>query len=180
MSVPPCPPAFEAEVERLRRAALARIDEIPVAVLVWGPSPTGGSPTAATRLKLKQELQNRGHLARFSEELFDSTSIRSNLAQQIAQAEAHDIVFSIPDSPGSIAEIHDFARIPWLSHKVVTFLDQKWNDGYSNQSLIQLQAITTCQVRLYDSSALPTCVVECALEQVGRLQELFYMAGRRF
>ena len=44
--------------------------------------------------------------------------------------EAADIVFSLPDTPGSIAEIHDFARVPWLAHKIVAFLDRRWDDGY--------------------------------------------------
>lgn len=174
------PPAFEEEVERRRREALARIQRIPIASLIWGPSPAAGTAVANTRLALREILHNGGHLARFSEELLDSDSPLSVFTQQVAQAEAYDIVFSIPDSPGSIAEIHDFARIPWLSNKVVAFLNSEWNDGYSNQSLIQLQSIATCQVQLYQASALPQCIIESALRFVHRLQELYYIAGRRF
>jgi hypothetical protein len=102
------------------------------------------------------------------------------MAQQVAHAEAHDIVFSLPSSPGSVAEIHDFARIPWLSHKIVTFLNSEWDRGYSNQSLVQMQSTLTCQIQIYDPSGLPKCVVDCALDLVGRLQELYYVAGRRY
>ena len=174
------PPDFEEQVEHLRAKALQRIDGIPIAALIWGPSPTSGNAVGDVRVKLREELTNRGHLANFSEELIDHSCGRSVMAQQAAQAEAHDIVFSIPDSPGSVAEIHDFARIPWLSHKIVTFLDHAWNDGYSNQSIIQLQSTFTCQIHIYDSMNLPHCVVEKALDLVSRLQDLFYIAGRRY
>lgn len=174
------PPEFEEEVERRRSEALLRIQRIPVAGLIWGPSPAAGTPVANARLALRDILLNNRHLARFSEELLDPSSPLSVYTQQVAQAEAYDIVFSIPDSPGSIAEIHDFARIPWLSHKVVAFLNTEWNDGYSNQSLIQLQSIATCQVQLYHASALPQCIIDPALRLVHRLQELYYIAGRRY
>ena len=73
-----------------------------------------------------------------SEELYDSANRHSNLVQQAAQAEAYDIVFSIPDSPGSIAEIHDFSRLPTISNKIVAFLNSAWSDDYSNRSLMEL------------------------------------------
>jgi len=145
-----------------------------------GPSPTTNTPVAQTRNQLKNVLNTNGHLARFSEELIDSTSQHSLLAQQVAQAEAYDVVFSIPDSPGSIAEIHDFARITWLSNKIITFLNRDWNNGYANRTLIELQSTITCQVQLYDSDELPDIVIRRALDLVRRLQELQYIAGRRF
>ena len=171
---------FEEYVEQRRLEALARIDRIPVAALIWGPAPNSVNPVANARFKLREELISRGHLARFSEELIDPKLKRSVLAQQIAQAEAYDIVFSIPASAGSIAEIHDFARIPELSYKVVAFLNQEWDDGYSNQSLIQLRSNITCQIQPYRAPELPDCIVGTALDLVRRLQEYFYAAGRRF
>ena len=174
------PQAFEEEVEKRRREALSRIRRIPIAGLIWGPSPDSGTAVANARQILRETLLNDGHLARFSEELLDPSSDLSVFAQQVAQAEAFDVVFSIPDSPGSIAEIHDFAKIPWLSHKVIAFLDSDWNDGYSNKSLIQLQSVATCQVQLYQAAGLPHCIVEPSLKLVRRLQELYYVAGRRF
>lgn len=174
------PTSFEAEVERLRCDALARIDRIPIAALIWGPAQNGKTATSDVRSRLRDVLLKHGHLARFSEELLDPNSRRSNFAQQVAQAEAHDIVFSIPDSPGSIAEIHDFARIPTLAHKIVAFLDRQWDDGYSNQSLVQMQSVATCRIQTYDSSHLPGCVIDSALDMIGKLQEFYYIGGRRF
>lgn len=174
------PSEFEEEVERRRLDALMRVQRQPIAGLIWGPAPAAGTPIAEARILLRDTLLNNGHLARFSEDLIDPSSPLSILIQQVAQAEAYDIVFSIPDSPGSIAEIHDFARIPGLSHKIVAFLNSDWNDGYANQSLIQLQSTATCQVQLYQPSALPQCIIEPSLRLISRLQEYYYMAGRRF
>ena len=131
-------------------------------------------------MSLRDKLIEHGHLANFSEDLIDHKSEHSNFAQQVAQAEAHDIVFSIPGSPGSVGEIHDFARIPWLSPKIIAFLNSEWNDGYSNQSLIQLRSNVTCQIQAYRATDLPECIIRPAFKLIRRLQEIFYVAGRRF
>lgn len=171
--------SLEELVERKRLQVLKRIQGLPIAALIWGPAPEAGTPLSEARSMLRDELVSDGHLARFSEELLDLDSSHSVLAQQVAQAESHDIVFSIPGSPGSIAEIHDFARIPGLSHKIVAFLDYSCSAGYSNQSLVQLQSTATCQVQLYQADELPKCIIDRAKDMIRRLQEFYYLAGRR-
>lgn len=172
--------SFEDFIERRRREALARISRIPIATLIWGPNPSAGTRIAQARLRLRDELNGLGHYARFSEELIDSSSSHSIIAQQMSHVEAFDIVVSIPDSPGSIAEIHDFARIPEVAHKVIAFVDSDWNNGYSNQSLIQHGTNVTCQVNQYQACNLPDCVLRPVLELIRRLQEVYYLNGRRF
>ena len=117
--------SFEDEIEQRRLAAVQRIQTLPVAVLIWGPDPVSGTPIADVRSSLKQELVARGHHARFSDELIDSSLSLSISAQQVTHAEAFDIVFSLPDSPGSIAKIHDFARVPTISPRIVAFIDNQ-------------------------------------------------------
>jgi hypothetical protein len=102
------------------------------------------------------------------------------LAQQVADVEAHDITFALPDSPGSIAEAHDFARIPSVSHRIVTFVNGDYNDGYANKTLLELQSTATCKIQIYNASDLPGCVVDHARSLVRRLQEFYYLSGRRF
>ena len=172
--------SFADEIERKRLEAVQRIQSIPIAVLIWGPDPSSGTPIAQVRSTLKKVLNNNGHHARFSEELIDPNLPLSILAQQITHAEAFDIVFSLPDSPGSIAELHDFARVPSVSPKIIAFIDQRWNSGYSNQALMQLQSVATCKLQLYNHHLLPDCIINNALDMVGRLQEFYYMHGRRF
>jgi hypothetical protein len=170
---------FEAEVDAKRLAALQRMREIPIAALIWGPAPKSKTPVAKTRLQLRDTLVSKGHLARFSEELVDPKSKMSIFLQQAAQVEAYDIVFSIPDSAGSIAEIHDFARIPSLSHKIIAFLNKDFNGGYANKSLVQVQSSLTCQIQFYTKSQLPSGVINMALGLVDRLRESLYVSGRR-
>lgn len=160
--------------------ALKRIQSVPVAALIWGPAPTTLTPVSTARVQLRDQLNSNGHHARFSEDLIDPKSTMSIVAQQMSQAEAFDVVFSIPDSPGSIAEIHDFARIPQLSYKVIAYLNADWNSGYANQSLIQMQSVATCKIQLYQPSDLPGCIVTSAQEMVQRLQEFYYLNGRRY
>ena len=170
---------YRQEVDRRRTAVLGAVRSLPIAVLIWGPAPSATSTAANIRSELKDELLRAGHLAHFSEELVDTALPYSLELQQLSHVEAYDIVFSIPDSPGSIAEIHDFAKVPRLSHKIIAFLNQQWNDGYSNRTLIELQSRVTCGVELYDPLELPDCIIEKALESVHRLQEIYYLLGRR-
>lgn len=171
--------SFRAQIEKQRLDALARISEVPIAALVWGPNPSGTDPIAQTRLGLRDALRGRGHYAEFSEDLYDATSDRSLFAQQIAQAEAFDVIFSIPGSYGAIAEIHDFARIPGISHKLIGFVDDAFDKGYSTQSLVAAQTNASCKIQTYNRSDLLNCIIDYALDQVARLQELLYVSGRR-
>ena len=179
MALSPEAERFRREVELKRLRALEAIKRIPIAVLIWGANPRGSSPAAKARVQLRDVLVSNGHLAQFSEDLMDPSSGLGILAQQMAQVEAHDLVFSIPDSFGSMAEIHDFARLPWLSHKIIAFLDRAHNGGYANQTLLEIQARITCGIELYDGVDSPGCIIDKALASVRRLQEIYYLAGRR-
>jgi hypothetical protein len=170
---------FRRQIESKRHEVLGRIEKVPIAALIWGPAPTSTDPVAQARLMLRDELRRLGHIADFSEELFDPALPLSNFAQQVAQAEAYDVIFSIPGSFGAIAEIHDFARIPGISHKVIAFVDRIHTNGYSAQSLLAAQTNASCKVELYDGSKLPSCVIDFAKDQVRRLQEILYVSGRR-
>jgi hypothetical protein len=170
---------FKQQVNQRRLCALQRISKIPIAALIWGPNPISGSRLASTRNLVRETLRNDGVYACFSEELYDATIPYSNRAQQVAQAEAFDVVFSIPDSPGSIAEIHDFAIIPRISPKIVAFLDEAWNDGYASKSLLELQSPLSCHVKLYKGEHLPNCIIDECAGVVRKLREGFYIVGRR-
>src|SRR4051812_44998845 len=93
------------EVRRRRQRCLEDIRRIPIAALIWGPAEGSHSPMAAIRVTLRDELRRNGHVAHFSEELYNPHQPYSMQAQQAADVEAHDIVFSLPDSIGSIAEL---------------------------------------------------------------------------
>lgn len=170
---------FRDELEAKRTDALGRIKAVRISALIWGPAPTAGSPVALARAELRTALESDGHLVHYSEDLYDPSSPFSLLAQQVADVEAHDITFSLPDSPGSIAEIHDFARIPAVSGRIVAFINSNYNTGYSNQTLLQMESIATSRIQIYDPATLPHCIIEKARDLVRRLQEFYYLLGRR-
>jgi hypothetical protein len=170
---------FFKQVDENRKKALESIRKVPIACLIWGPNDSSGTPTANCRKMLKEELTKLGHYACYSEDLFDPNCDISNLLQQAAQAEAFDIVFSIPDSPGSIAEIHQFARVPFIGPKIVAYLDSSWNGGFANKALIDLQSPATCKIQPYQSKDLPYFIINDSIDFVKRLQEAQYLNGRR-
>ncbi len=170
---------FALEVERARQRSLERMANLRLAVLLWGAGVGARTPAAKARIALRRALESDGHLVRYSEELFDARSRHSIMAQQVADVEAHDITFSIPASAGSIAEIHDFMRIPSVSSKIFAFLDNRYLRGYANKSLMALESTLTTRIHLYEGSDLPGCVVAAARGLCRRLQEGLYMAGRR-
>lgn len=167
------------DLGRKRQEALDRIRTIPVAALVWGPNPGGTDPLGSVRLKLRETLRKNGHIAEFSEDLYDSSITLSNFVQQLAQAEAFDLIFSMPNSHGAIGEVHDFARLPQVSRKLIAYVDERHSNGYSASSLISAQSVSTCKIELYDGSKLPGCIIDSALDQVRRLQEFLYVSGAR-
>lgn len=171
---------FAEAVERQRKQALERMRAVRISALIWGPTPTASSRVGQTRRELRSALEGDGHLVSYSEDLYDATASYSIIAQQVADVEAHDITFSLPDSPGSIAEAHEFARIPGISHRIVTFVDEDYNSGFSNKALLELQSIATCRVQIYKSADLPGCIIDHAKSMVRRLQEFYYLNGRHF
>ena len=117
------------------RGQIARIESIPIAVLIWGPNPTSSDPVAQKRVALRTLLRSDGHWACFSEELIDEDSKVDIRIQQICQAENFDLIISIPAISGSIGEIHEFVRDEILRKKITVFINEQWDAGYSNQSL---------------------------------------------
>jgi hypothetical protein len=165
---------FRLAVEQRRRAALARIASIPIAALIWGPAPNGDSPIGDVRRQLRDRIRADGHIADFSEELVDPCLPYSIQAQQLSQVDAYDITFSLPASPGSIAEIHDFFRLPRFSHKVVAFLDRAYDHGYANRTLLEIESTVTCRIVPYDANDLPMCIIDRATQIIRSIQELKY------
>ena len=168
---------FEEEIERRRKACLERLSKIRLAVLIWGTNPLTNSLIAKARNQLRTELEELGHYVRYSEELYDPNSNYSLVGQQLAQVDAFHVVFSIPDSFGSIAEAHDFFRVPQLSRKIIIYLNKKWTEGYAYKSLIELQSIVTSNIQLYDDEKIQEEVINNAKGEVCRIQEAILCLG---
>src|SRR5690349_9103634 len=108
-------PLSDEAAELVRRimprieARLSDVNRVPVSVLLWGPGIDSTSQLAIVRAELRRRLRGDGHAAFYSEELCDPNAPQSVRLQQLAQAQEFDLIVSTPSTPGSIAEIHDFA-----------------------------------------------------------------------
>jgi hypothetical protein len=184
MTLPDIPLSPEAQsfLERIRPRisdGLEAVQRVPVGVLVWGPGVDSTHPLAPVRANLRTRLRENGHLAVYSEELCDSTLPQSTRIQQLVQAEMFDLVVSIPATPGSIAEIHDFAAHPRVSSKILVFVNEEHVGGYSENSLRALSTVLTSQVVYYPSTDNAGVIERVTLEQVQRVRELKFMYGWR-
>src|SRR4051812_27065280 len=126
--LPDIPLSPEAErlltrISPLIMEGLEEVNKVPVSVLLWGPGMDSTSPLTAVRANLRSELRRNGHAAFYSEELCDPSSHHSIRVQQLVQAQQFDIVISIPCTPGSIGEVHDFAADRRVTAKMLVFLN---------------------------------------------------------
>lgn len=158
---------------------LSEIKRLPVSVLIWGPSPVSSSEIAQVRKMLRTKLRQEGNLAMFSEELCDENCDFSIRLQQLVQAEQYDLIISIPETPGSIAEIHDFASDKRVNNKILIFLNNKFSNGYSVKSLESISCIFSAEIVSYDDDSLDS-IITYSLRTINGIKEYKYLTGGRY
>ena len=161
-------------------ARLGEVERVPVSILLWGPGIDSTNPLWNTRTDLRDILRSKGHAAVFSEELCDPSSPYSIRLQQLAQAQEFDLVVSIPCTPGSIGEIHDFAADRRVNGKVLVFLNNEYMSGYSAQSLTAISTILSCQIEYYPNDRETDLIRTATLSEVQRIREVRYLLSGRF
>jgi hypothetical protein len=126
-----------------------QIEATPLAILVWGPGNEPGDPYKDAihkkRLDIRDALLAQGYAAVFSEDVDrDSPSkLESIKAREIAQSMVADFIVAVIGSPGSVAEIHDFAGfIVDIGSKMLVFVDSRFAEGYSYRgALTELNSV---------------------------------------
>jgi hypothetical protein len=179
----PLSPEAQRLISRLQpliEESLEAVNKIPVSVLLWGPGIDSDSPLATVRAELRKKLRQNGHAAFYSEELCDPASSYSIRIQQLAQAQRFDLVVSIPCTPGSIAEIHDFASDRRVMAKILVFLNKLYFNGYSPQSLQALSTLISCQLEYYPSEDDTSIIEGITFDAVRRIRELKHLLAGRF
>lgn len=159
-----------------------RLDEIkrlPVSILIWGPSPTSSSVIGELRKQLRNTLRQEGNLAMFSEELCDADCDFSIRLQQLVQAEQYDLIISIPETPGSIGEIHDFASDIRVNKKILIFLNENFSTGYSANSLKSISCFLSSEIVTYTDDSLNT-IITYSLNTVNKIREYKYLTEGRY
>ncbi len=159
---------------------LSEVEKVPVSILLWGPGLSSTNPLWDMRTTLRNLLREKGHVAVFSEELCDDSSPYSVRLQQLAQAQEFDLIVSIPCTPGSIGEIHDFVSDRRVSGKVLLFLNDEYVSGYSSKSLNALSTILSCQIEYYPSEHDAGIIEVLTLAEVQRIREVKYILAGRF
>lgn len=158
---------------------LEQINRIPISVLIWGPAPDTQSPIGMIRKELRQLLREKGNLAMFSEEICDPNIGFSIRLQQLVQAEQYDLIISIPETPGSIGEIHDFANNTRINKKILIFLDKLFSEGYSAKSLQSISCIFSSEIVTYSREYLEY-ILTYSLNVVNKIREYKYITEGRF
>lgn len=163
---------FIQEVEEKRLQCLQKLKDCHLAIMLWGEKLTSDSPISQTRAILKAELESRGHYVKYGEEICDISSDYSFIGQIASQADAFDLIFSIPTSIGSLTEVHSFFMVPSIANKLIIYMNDKWsNDGFSGPSLLKLQSKVTASVKIYNENNLKEDVIKTALQEVHKIQE---------
>jgi hypothetical protein len=110
-------------------------------VLIWGPSESD-SQLYQKRLEIKLRIDSLGHRACFPESFLpnDLPGIRGlNLKiTEYLQCQTFDYIICLMVSPGSIAEVHDFANKRDLACKMMVCIDQAHSTGYSSHGALQI------------------------------------------
>ena len=170
---------FIAEVEKKRLNCRENLRNCRLAIMLWGENIVSDNSLAKTRIILKRELETRGHYVRFGEEICDNTSEYSFIGQLASQADAFDIIFSIPTSIGSLTEVHSFFMLPPVANKLIIYMNEKWStDGFSGPSLLKLQSKVTASVKLYNENNMEEEVIKTALQEVHKIQEAFVLFSK--
>jgi len=150
---------FIPAYQKFQHEALAT----PLTVLIWGPSISGGE-LYKKRIQIKEQLLRDGFAAVFSEDIDSEYPVEGDMSikmREFMQACAADCIVVLQSSPGSIAEVHDFAGcLRDIAHKMLIFIDSSYRDGYSYNGTLRELNEHFGNVHNYES---PKDLVECHL-----------------
>lgn len=111
---------------------IKQVNNTPLTLLIWGPGESGGA-LYQKRLQIRGMLRKLGFAAVFSEEVEKKHPIPglSSKAKELLQACSADLIVVLQSSPGSIAEVHDFAGLVDIGSKMMIFVNEEFEAGYS-------------------------------------------------
>jgi hypothetical protein len=174
------------ELDRFMRQyqrSLKRSRRVSLTVLVWGPAPAAGGAVAGKRRDIRDRLREAGHNAQFSEDIPDVplASGLSEKSKEYAQAcEAHLVVMLLEDSPGALAEAHDFANDPEIAPNVLAIVPKQYEEGYSARGALADLANAYNGVFWYSAEDLAACnVLARAMRAAESRRQILYRARGR-
>lgn len=153
---------YESSFLPLYRELQKDVNNTPLIVLVWGPGPSSGD-LYLKRLQIRGELRKLGHTALFSEEIDadEPAPYFSSKMREFLQAKGADFIVVLQASPGSTAEVHDFAEfVLELGRKMLIFIDESAVHGYSYTGALQEMNMLYKNVETY---SYPKDITDCNL-----------------
>lgn len=100
--------------------------------------------------------------------------------QQLVQAQEFDLVVSIPCTPGSIGEVHDFAADRRVNAKLLVFINRQHVSGYASQSLEAISTILSCEIEYYPDETETKIIEERTLLEAQKIREMKYLLAGRY
>ena len=178
----PLTPEAKREQERFLAAYNANLERakcIALSILIWGPDPTHDSPVSRKRSEIRDRLIKWGHNAMFSEDIESNLIDLSEKSKEHAQAlAAHLILILIEDSPGALAEAHDFCNDPEIAQKVFVLAPRRYKAGYSGKGALKDLNDAHGGVYWYTDNDLSVCqVCKAAVARAEALRQLRLRGG---
>lgn len=132
-------------------------------VLIWGPGATAGD-IYRKRCEIGDRLGQLGHTVDFGEDVWDPATLSQtglNLSVgEFLQAIAYDYIICLMASPGSVAEVHDFAKIKEFASKMMICVDREHQHGYSAKGTLRIFEGLNGRLDWFET---PTDISDCHL-----------------
>ena len=136
----------------------------PLNILIFGPGSSGGD-IYNKREEIRDQINERGHNAYFGEEYCTPGKLEANgLNLTVAEyllAKKCDYIICIMASPGSIGEVHDFAKDQEIAIKMMICIDSHHSDGYSAHGTLRIFEGYNGKIDWFE---YPKDIIECHLK----------------
>ena len=110
-------------------------------ILLWGPCETGGA-LYNKRAEIRNSLEKLGHKVWFSEDLSSASAHAVGglnvTLEEYQHVNSVDYVVCLMSSPGTIGEVHDFAKKRHFACKMMICVDRQHEDGYSAKGVLRI------------------------------------------
>lgn len=136
----------------------------PLNVLIFGPGSLGGD-IFQKREQIRDKIRELGHIAYFGEEYCTPEKLAANgLNLTVAEyllAKKCDYIICLMASPGSIGEVHDFAKDQEIAIKMMICIDKNHCEGYSAHGTLRIFQGYNGKIDWFE---YPKDIIECHLK----------------
>jgi hypothetical protein len=161
------------------------VDAIKLKILVFGPqvhTPSSDLRTAklqGKRKEIRAKLESLGHHVKYAEDLVDphlSGPTGNAFFQELVIMKEYDLIVTIVDSPGTIAEATAISLTPSIALKSSLFLDGAYVGGLVEQTCRNAEDIGAHFKTYVYPDDLDNChLYGYVLDRVSKIQKMKYL-----